>query len=217
MTTATLGRKHAPRRALMLAAAAGIGALILAGLVGWAPGRAGGDGEAVTTSPEEGLRGLAVDLGGADQPAPTGEVKTYDLVAKEAPWEIAPDVTVNAVTFNWTAPGPTIRVTEGDTLRVTVKNELQEATSVHWHGLHVPNEMDGVPPFTQDPIEPGESFIYEFVAPHAGPFMYHSHLNAVEQIDRGLYGLLIIDPQQPGDTELDREFTMMLSAWTADA
>src|SRR3990170_707081 len=209
MTTVTSGRKRAAWRLLVLAGAAGIGALILAGLVGWALGRAGGDGEAVTTSPEEGLRSLPVDLGGADQPAPTGEVKTYDLVAKEAPWQIAPGVTVNAVTFNETVPGPTIRVTEGDTLRVTIRNELQEATSVHWHGLHVPNDMDGVPPFTQDPIEPGESFIYEFVAPHAGTFMYHSHLNAVEQIDRGLYGLFIIAPRRSGgETQFDREYTM---------
>src|SRR3990170_8331213 len=216
MTSVTLGSKRATGRALVLAGVATIAALILAGLAGWAFGRAGGDGKTVTPTAEGDLRGLAVDLGGTEQPRHTGEVKELDLVAKEAPWQIAPGVTVNAVTFNGTVPGPTIRVTEGDTLRLTVRNELQEATSVHWHGLHVPNDMDGVPPFTQDPIEPGESFTYEFVAPHAGTFMYHSHLNAVEQIDRGLYGLFIIDPRASGETKFDREYTMMLGAWMVD-
>lgn len=214
INVATAG-KPARRRWLLLGGSAFV-ALVLAAFTGWAIGRADSGGESAGSAQAGGLGGTGVDLGGVRQPEPTGEVKEFDLVAREAPWEIAPGVTVNAMTFNGTVPGPTIRVTEGDTIRVTVRNELPEATSVHWHGLHIPNEMDGVPPFTQDPIEPGETFTYEFAAPHAGTFMYHSHLNAVEQVDRGLYGLLIIDPQSPGGTKFDREFIMMLSAWMVD-
>lgn len=108
-------------------------------------------------------------------------------------------------------------MTEGDTVRVTVKNELDEKTTVHWHGLHVPNGMDGVPPFTQAPIKPGETFTYEFVASHAGTFMYHPHINSVRQIDSGLYGLLIIDPQRPDEPRFDKDFSMMLGAWVVPA
>jgi YVTN family beta-propeller protein len=156
------------------------------------------------------------DIGVAGKPAPTGKVREFNLVAKEADVEIAPGVTVRAITYNGQVPGPTIRVTEGDTLRVTLKNELDKATTIHWHGLHVPNNMDGVPPLTQQGIEPGQSFTYEFPASHAGTFMYHSHLNAVEQVDRGLYGPLIIDPATPTPAKFDKEFTMMLSAWNTN-
>jgi FtsP/CotA-like multicopper oxidase with cupredoxin domain len=106
---------------------------------------------------------------------------------------------------------------EGDTLRVTLKNELSKSTSIHWHGLHVPNAVDGVPGVTQAPIDPGQSYTYEFQASHAGTFMYHPHNNSVEQIDRGLYAPLIIDPVTPPATRFDREYTMMLSAWDTNA
>jgi FtsP/CotA-like multicopper oxidase with cupredoxin domain len=122
-------------------------------------------------------------------------------------------VTVQAITYNGTVPGPTIRVTEGDTLRVTLRNDLDQDTSIHWHGLHVPNAMDGVPGLTQPPIRPLETFTYEFTASHAGTFMYHPHVNSVAQIDSGLYGLLIIDPQTQDPTRFDRQFTMLLGAW----
>ncbi len=159
------------------------------------------------------LDGLRVKLGAAAEVKPTGRVREFQLVAKKAPWELVPGKTVEAFTYNGTVPGPTIRVTEGDTVRVTLKNELDQETTVHWHGLHVPNNMDGVPPFTQAPVKPGETFTYEFVASHAGTFMYHPHINSVTQIDNGLYGLLIIDPQQPDQPKFDKEFAMVLGAW----
>ncbi|MBI4498058.1 MAG: multicopper oxidase domain-containing protein [Chloroflexi bacterium] len=181
--------------------------------VAWGAGRA--------SAPVAGTRAALTtgfDLGVARaKPAPTGTVQEFQLTAQEAPWEIAPGVRVPAITYNGQVPGPLIRVTEGDTLRVTLKNELPQATSIHWHGLHVPNAMDGVPPFTQAPIEPGQSFTYEFPASHAGTFMYHSHFNSVEQIDRGLYGPLIIDPATPPPARFDKEFTMVLSAWNTSA
>lgn len=163
------------------------------------------------------LADLAVDLGGSRTPRPpaTGNSREYELVAAPTRWEVLPGVGADAYAYNRQVPGPTIRVTEGDTLRVILRNELDEPTSIHWHGLHVPNAMDGVPPFTQDAVEPGASFTYEFTVSHAGTFMYHSHVDAAEQIDRGLYGPLIVDPQ-PGTTQptqFDEEFTMMLSAW----
>ncbi len=163
------------------------------------------------------LADLSIDLGGSrrSQPEPTGQVREFELVAQPARWEILPGVTADAFAYNGQVPGPTIRVTEGDTLRVTLRNELDQPTTIHWHGLHVPNAMDGVPGVTQDAVPPGGMFVYEFVVSHAGTFMYHSHANAVEQIDRGLYGVLIVD-QQPGTADamkFDREFTMMLSAW----
>lgn len=157
------------------------------------------------------------DLGVAGKPAPTGTLREFQLVAKEVPWEIAPGVIVPAMGYNGQVPGPLIRVTAGDTVRVTLKNELDQATAIHWHGMHVPNAMDGVPPVTQPAIEPGQSFTYEFPASHAGTFMYHAHLNTVEQIDRGLYAPLIIDPAKSAPAHFDKEFTMTLSAWNTSA
>jgi FtsP/CotA-like multicopper oxidase with cupredoxin domain len=163
------------------------------------------------------LADLAIELGGSRTPRPsaTGQVREYEFVAAPTRWEVLPGVGAEALAYNGQVPGPTIRVTEGDTLRVILRNELDEPTSIHWHGLHVPNAMDGVPPLTQEAVPPGGSFTYEFPVSHAGTFMYHSHVDAAEQIGRGLYGPLIVDPQ-PGATEptqFDQEFTMMLSAW----
>ena len=156
---------------------------------------------------------LPVTLSYSAEPEPTGQVKAYDLVVRQASWELLPGVTVPAITYNDTIPGPAILVKEGDTLQVTVKNELDQDTSIHWHGLHVPNDMDGVPGVTQAPIKPGETFIYQFPASHAGTFMYHPHINSVAQIDNGLYGLLVIEPQRPDTPVFDKEFSMMLGAW----
>lgn len=156
---------------------------------------------------------LPVTLGYSRNPAPTGVVKSYDLVVRQAPWDLLPGVTVPAITYNGTVPGPAIRVIEGDTLRVAVRNELDQDTSIHWHGVHVPNLMDGVPGVTQAPVRPGETFTYEFKASHSGTFMYHPHINSVQQIDNGLYGLLVIEPQLVGIPTFDKEFSMILGAW----
>lgn len=107
----------------------------------------------------------------------TGRVLEVRLVAGETVVELAPGVRARAWAFNRQVPGPEIRATEGDLVRITVENRLPEPTSVHWHGLHVPVEMDGVVAVTQKGIAPGESFTYEFLANHAGTFMYHSHLH----------------------------------------
>jgi FtsP/CotA-like multicopper oxidase with cupredoxin domain len=104
-----------------------------------------------------------------------------------------------------------IRVTEGDQVRIVVKNELPDATTVHWHGVEVPNAMDGVPGVTQAPIEPGESFTYEFVAKPAGTFMYHSHFEGDVQVSAGLYAPFIIDPKEPEENPPAVDQTLMIS------
>ncbi|MBI1927829.1 copper oxidase [Candidatus Poribacteria bacterium] len=144
----------------------------------------------------------------------TGQTKEFALVAKPSKWLLSSEVVVEAYTYNGQVPGPTIRVTEGDTVKVTVQNRLPEPTSIHWHGLHLPFEQDGAAPLNQKPIQPGEVYTYEFMASHAGTFMYHPHVlgNDAEQIDKGLYGVFIIDPQ--GATpHFDREYTLLLSGW----
>lgn len=145
---------------------------------------------------------------------PTGQTRRFDLVVAETPWELLPGVTTQAVTFNGTVPGPTIRVTEGDTVEIEVTNKLDVSTSIHWHGLHVPNDQDGVAGITQDPILPGETYSYRFIAPHAGTFMYHSHgEESRDQMDRGLYAPFIIDPQGADPVAADREVILALGNW----
>ena len=145
---------------------------------------------------------------------PTGQTRRFDLVVQETPWELLPGVTTQAITFNGTVPGPTIRVTEGDTVEIQVTNKLDVSTSIHWHGLHVPNDQDGVAGITQDPIAPGETYSYRFTAPHAGTFMYHAHgEQSREQMDRGLYAPFIIDPQGPDPVAADREVILAIGNW----
>ncbi len=146
-----------------------------------------------------------------------GGVKVFELTARPVRWPILKDVYVTAWTYNGTVPGPMIRVTEGDKLRITIKNELPNATSIHWHGLPVPNNMDGVPPFTQKAIEPGETFTYEFTATPAGTFMYHSHVDTDKQIPIGLYAPFIIDPKEPEAVKPAADEMLMLSEWTIGA
>ena len=113
--------------------------------------------------------------------------------------------------YQGTVPGPTLRVRRGDEVRVRLVNELPEPTTVHWHGLRLPNAMDGVPHLTQHPIAPGSSFDYRFRAPDAGTFWYHSHLYSSEQLERGLYGVLIVEESVP--VAVDRDVVVVLDDW----
>jgi manganese oxidase len=111
-------------------------------------------------------------------------------------------------------PGPEIRVTEGDKVRILVTNQLTQSTAVHFHGLMVPNNMDGVPFITQPPIKPGQTFTYEFQARegNAGSHMYHSHHNSTEQVTKGMLGPFIIEPKDPNSRPaFDVEYTMVLN------
>lgn len=140
-------------------------------------------------------------------------VKVFELTAKAVQWPILDGVTVTAYTYNGTVPGPMIRVTDGDQVRIVVKNELPAPTTIHWHGVEVPNAMDGVPGVTQDPIQSGETFTYEFTAKPAGTFMYHSHYEGDIQVSAGLYAPFIIDPKTPEANPPAVDVTLMISEW----
>jgi FtsP/CotA-like multicopper oxidase with cupredoxin domain len=113
--------------------------------------------------------------------------------------------------FDGRVPGPEIRVRQGARVQIAVENRLPEATTTHWHGVRVPNAMDGVPHLTQPPIAPGETFVYEFEVPDAGTYWYHPHHNSAQQVGRGLYGALIVEEREP--YPVDRELTWLLGDW----
>jgi len=113
--------------------------------------------------------------------------------------------------YGGTVPGPEIRVRQGERVRILVENGLDQETTVHWHGVRVPNAMDGVPHLTQAPIGPGGAFAYEFEAVDAGTFWYHPHHRSFEQVGRGLYGALVVEEADP--VRVDRDVTWMLSDW----
>lgn len=128
------------------------------------------------------------------KPRIVGDVKVFDLTAKAVRWEVSPDEFVDAFAYNGQIPGPEIRVRKGDKIEVVVHNELAESTTVHFHGVTVPNAMDGVPYITQPPIRSGESFTYAFtVTDDPGTHMYHSHHNATIQVGKGLLGAFIVE------------------------
>lgn len=137
---------------------------------------------------------------------PSSEV-IIDLEARASNWEIAPGRTVPAWTYNGQVPGPTIEAAVGDTLVVRLTNSLAEPTTIHWHGIRLPAAMDGTQ-VVQPLVQPGETFEYRFVVPDAGTFWYHSHHNETVQMERGLYGALVV---RGGDAvKVDRERVLML-------
>ena len=125
-------------------------------------------------------------------------VKVFDLTIEEIDHLIdAKREPIAGLGYNGTWPGPRLTVVEGERVRATFTNRLHETTGVHFHGQRLPNNMDGVPHITQDPIRPGESFTYEFTARTPGSHMYHSHHNATDQVGRGLLGAFIVEPKDP--------------------
>jgi FtsP/CotA-like multicopper oxidase with cupredoxin domain len=140
-----------------------------------------------------------------------GDTKVFELTTRAVNWPILDEVVAAAWTYNGTIPGPMIRVTEGDKVRINLKNELPVPTTIHWHGIAVPNAMDGIPNVTQDPVAPGESFTYEFTASPAGTYMYHSHFEGDIQVSAGLYAPFIIDPTEPTATQPDVDVNLMFS------
>ncbi|HZS32287.1 MAG TPA: multicopper oxidase family protein [Methylomirabilota bacterium] len=143
----------------------------------------------------------------------TTGVREIRLEAREVRWELAPGKMVTAMAYNGQVPGPEIRLTEGERVRVLLKNSLAEPTTIHWHGVDVPNAMDGVPGVTQKPVSPGETFAYEFQARPAGTRWYHTHVAEHDQLDRGLAAPLIIEPARPDPGPVDREYTLVLDDW----
>jgi len=141
-----------------------------------------------------------------------GDVKVFDLVCQDIQWEVAPDMIYPAMAYNGMVPGPEIRVVEGDKVRINVKNEMAQSTGMHFHGLLIPNAMDGVPFITQPVIKPGASSTYEFTVRNPGSHMYHSHHNSAEQVTRGLLGAFIIEPKDTSrEPKVDAEYIMVLN------
>lgn len=116
--------------------------------------------------------------------------------------------------YNGSVTGPTIEVVEGDHVRILVENRLPEATSVHWHGLHVPIHMDGVTGISQDPIQPGETFVYEFTLEQHGTYFYHPHFMGAKQVGMGMAGFFIVHPKDPEPWQMvDRDYAFFLQTW----
>ena len=145
------------------------------------------------------------------EPKVVDGVKVFTLTAEPVQWEFVPGKTVTAWGYNGQVPGPEIWVNEGDKVRVEFTNKLPVPTTIHWHGIGVPNEMDGVPGMTQDPIEAGKSFNYVFDAKPSGTFWYHSHFDSARQLDMGLSGAFVIK----GKTEpkYDKDFIQLVDEW----
>jgi len=147
---------------------------------------------------------------------PGGQVREFRFVVRPGKWEIMPGTAVDAWTYNGQVPGPELRVREGDLVRVIVKNALPVPTTIHWHGVDLDWRMDGPPGTNQDPILPGKTFTYEFVATPAGTRFYHSHVDPEVQMELGLYGALIIEPREPEAVRYDREYTYILDELALD-
>ena len=146
------------------------------------------------------------------QPRLVNGVKVFEITCSEIQWEVTPGQRMRAWTYNGQVPGPQIRVREGDRVRMIVKNQLPESTAVHFHGLEVPNNQDGVPFITQPPIKPGASFTYEFTVPNPGSHMYHSHHNAAKQVGLGLLGAFIVEPKdRSAEPQADVDYVMILN------
>ena len=145
-------------------------------------------------------------------PRMEGRVKVYDLTATVIQWEVEPGRRVEAWVYNGQLPGPMIRVREGDRVRINLKNDLPESTVIHFHGLEVPNDQDGVPFITQPPVKPGETYTYEFTVPNSGSHMYHSHHNAAKQVALGLLGAFIVEPRvKTAADRADVDYTMVIN------
>jgi FtsP/CotA-like multicopper oxidase with cupredoxin domain len=143
-------------------------------------------------------------------------VKVGHLVAAPVQNEFAPGLTAECWGYNGTTPGPTIEAIEGDRVRIYVSNKLPEPTTVHWHGMIIPNGMDGVAGLNQRPIPVGETYVYEFTLKHAGTFMYHSHFDEMTQIALGMAGMFIVHPKRPVGPKVDRDFVLMSHEWRID-
>ncbi|HEY1059633.1 MAG TPA: copper oxidase [Limnobacter sp.] len=145
-------------------------------------------------------------------------VKEFHLVAEPVVREMAPGMVAHLWGYNGQSPGPTIEVVEGDRVRIFVTNKLPERTSVHWHGQRLPNGMDGVTGLNQPGIEPGKTFVYEFVARRPGTFMYHPHADEMTQMAMGMMGFWVTHPKgkHPLIEEADRDYCFLLNAYDID-
>ena len=167
------------------------------------PGQPGRDYTPVTTPNGSALPWKVVD-----------GVKVFHLIAEEVWHEFAPGISAHCWGYNGSVHGPTIEAVEGDRVRVYVTNKLPAATTVHWHGVYVPAGMDGVGGLNQKPIQPGETFKYEWTFRQHGTLMYHSHHDEMTQMALGMTGLIVVHPRTSSpECKVDRDFAIMLSEW----
>jgi len=144
-------------------------------------------------------------------------VKVFHLIAEEVEREFAPGMVVKCWGYNGQTPGPTIECVEGDRVRILVTNRLPEHTSVHWHGIFLPNGMDGVAGLTQPHIQPGETFVYEFTLRQNGTFMYHPHADEMVQMALGMQGFFVVHPRVSEQPKIDRDYCIMLMNFAVHA
>lgn len=142
------------------------------------------------------------------------KIKVFRLSVKDLEFEISPGKKVQAFAFNGTVPGPTVRVTEGDRIRVILTNDTKDEHTIHIHGQLKPLVMDGVPYLSQEPVKKGESFTYEFTVKRTGTHWYHCHVDSGHHVDMGMYGAFIVDPKKE-KLKFDREYTLILDEWAA--
>ena len=140
-------------------------------------------------------------------------VKEFHLVAEPVEREMAEGMTAYLWGYNGQSPGPTIEAVEGDRVRIFVTNKLPEHTTIHWHGMILPNDMDGVGGLTQPHIPPGKTFVYEFDLVKSGTFMYHPHADEMVQMAMGMMGSFVIHPKDPAFMPVDRDFVFLLNAF----
>jgi FtsP/CotA-like multicopper oxidase with cupredoxin domain len=139
-------------------------------------------------------------------------VRVFHLVAEPVKHEFAPGLAITAWGYNGGTPGPLIEATVGERIRVYVTNKLPEPTTVHWHGMLVPNGMDGVGGLTQGTIPPGKTFRYEFPLTKAGTYLYHPHVDEMTQIALGMMGMIVVHPKDP-DPRRVRDYSLMTHEW----
>ncbi len=143
-------------------------------------------------------------------------VKEFHLIAEPVVRELAPGMKAHLWGYNGSSPGPTIECVEGDRIRIFVTNKLPEHTTIHWHGILLPNGMDGVGGLNQPQIKPGKTFVYEFTMKHSGTFMYHPHADEMVQMAMGMMGFLVVHPKNPKFMRVDRDFVFLLNAFDID-
>lgn len=143
-----------------------------------------------------------------------GKRVAIEIRASETQVEIIEGMKTTVWSYNGSIPGPEIRLQLGDTLVATFVNDLPQPTTIHWHGVRLPNDMDGVPVLTQDPVQPGERFVYEFTPKDAGTFWFHPHVRSSEQLERGLYGTLVVEDEDA--LLFDRDEVLVLDDWLLD-
>lgn len=160
-----------------------------------------------------GQRGVVTPNGERLPLRKVGAFKVGHLIAHPIEHEFASGLKADCWGYNGRTPGPTIEVTEGDKVRIYVTNRLPEPTTVHWHGVLLPNGMDGVAGVTQPAIKPGETFKYEFTFTRAGTYMYHPHFDEMTQMALGMLGMIVVHPRVPVGPRVDRDFVLMTHEW----